>query len=56
MHIAASNPMSIDKKDIDENNFIDLMTKIFENQNEYLSKKKKLFEITKNNTLQKRKF
>ena len=28
------------QKDIDENNLIDLMSKIFENQNEYFSKKK----------------
>ena len=27
------------QKDIDENNLIDLMSKIFENQNEYFSKK-----------------
>ena len=43
------------QKDIDENNFIDLMTKIFENQNEYFSKKKKLIELTKYNTWEKNK-
>ena len=45
-----------DSGDIDENNLIDLMSKIFENQNEYFSKKKKLIELTKENTWEKNKF
>ena len=43
------------QKDIDENNFIDLMSKIFENQHEYFSKKKNLIELTKDNTWEKNK-
>jgi len=46
----------ITQKDIDENNFIDLMNKIFENKNEYFSKKKNLKELTKDNTWEKNKF
>ena len=44
------------QKDIDENNFIDLMTKIFEDQDEYFSIKKNLNELTKENTWEKNKF
>ena len=43
------------QKDIDENNFIDLTTKIFENQNEYFSKKNNLIQLTKENTWEKNK-
>ena len=43
------------QKDIDENNFIDLTTKIFEDQNEYFSKKKNLIQLTKENTWEKNK-
>ena len=43
------------QKDIDEHNFLNLITKIFENQNEYLSKKKNLIEQTKENTWEKNK-
>lgn len=46
----------ITQNDIDENNFIDLMNKIFENKNEYFSKKKNLIELTKENTWEKNKF
>ncbi len=44
------------QKDIDENNLIDLMTKIFEDQNEYFSIKKNLIKLTKENTWEKNKF
>ena len=43
------------QKEINENNFIDLMNKIFENKNEYFSKKKNLIELTKENTWEKNK-
>ena len=43
------------QKDVDENNFIDLMTKIFEDQNEYFSKKKNLIDLNKENTWEKNK-
>ena len=43
------------QKDIDENNFIDLTTKIFEDQNEYFSKKNNLIQLTKENTWEKNK-
>ena len=46
----------ITQKDINENNFIDLMNKIFENKNEYISKKKNLIELSKENTWEKNKF
>ena len=46
----------ITQKDIDDNNFIDLMNKIFENKNKYISKKKNLTELTKENTWEKNKF
>jgi UDP-N-acetylglucosamine--N-acetylmuramyl-(pentapeptide) pyrophosphoryl-undecaprenol N-acetylglucosamine transferase len=44
------------QKDIDENNFINLITKIFEDQDEYFSIKKNLIELTKENTWEKNKF
>ncbi len=44
------------QKDIDENNFIDLITKIFEDQNKYFSIKKNLIELTKENSWEKNKF
>ena len=43
------------QKDIDEINFLDLINKIFKNQNEYFSKKNKLIELTKQNTWEKNK-
>tara|TARA_A100001011_G_scaffold110868_1_gene117399 strand:- start:1228 stop:2304 length:1077 start_codon:yes stop_codon:yes gene_type:complete len=43
------------QKDIDENSFIDLMIKIFEDQNEYLTKKNNLIHLTKENTWEKNK-
>ena len=43
------------QKDIDENNFLNLTTKIFEDQNEYFSKKKNLIQLTKENTWEKNK-
>ena len=43
------------QKDIDENNFTDLMIKIFQDQNEYLSKKNNLIKLTKENTWEKNK-
>jgi hypothetical protein len=43
------------QKDIDENNFIDLITKIFEDRNEYFSKKNNLIQLTKENTWEKNK-
>ena len=43
------------QKDIDENNFSDLMTKIFQDQNEYFSKKNNLIKLTKENTWEKNK-
>ena len=43
------------QKDIDENSFKDLMIKIFENQSEYISKKKNLFLLTQENTWEKNK-
>ena len=43
------------QKDIDENNFLNLMLKIFEDQNEYYSKKKNLILLTKENTWEKNK-
>ena len=45
----------ITQRDIDENNFIDLVNKIFENKNEYFSKKKNLKELTKENNCKKKK-
>ena len=45
----------ITQKNINENNFIDLMTKIIEDPNEYIYKKKKLIELTKENTWEKNK-
>ncbi len=44
------------QKDIDEKSFKDLMIKIFENQNDYLSKKNNLIQLNKENTWEKNKF
>ena len=44
------------QKDIDENNFTDLMIKIFQNQNEYVVKKNNLIKLNKENTWEKNKF
>ena len=38
------------QKDINENNFLNLLAKILKDQDEYFSKKKKLIELTKENT------
>ncbi len=43
------------QKDIDQNNFINMMTKIFEDQKEYFSIKKNLIKLTKENTWTKNK-
>ena len=43
------------QKDINENNFINLLTNIFENQNEYFSKKNNLIRLTKEDTWEKNK-
>ena len=43
------------QKDIDENNFTDLMIKIFKDQNEYSSKKNNLIKLNKENTWEKNK-
>ncbi len=43
------------QKDIDEISFLDLMNKILKNQNEYFFKKKKMIELTKENTWEKNK-
>ena len=43
------------QKDIDENNFTDLMIKIFQNQNEYVVKKNNLIKLNKENTWEKNK-
>jgi len=43
------------QKDIDENSFTDLMIKIFEDPNEYLSKKNNLIQLNKENTWEKNK-
>ena len=43
------------QKDIDENNFTDLMIKIFQDQNEYFSKKNNLIKLNKENTWEKNK-
>ena len=43
------------QKDIDENNFTDFMIKIFQDQNEYFSKKNNLIKLTKENTWEKNK-
>ena len=43
------------QKDINENNFTDLLTKIFEDSSEYLSKKKNLKEFSDENTWDKNK-
>ena len=43
------------QKDIKENNFTALLTKIFKNQNEYFIKKKNLIQLTKENTWEKNK-
>ena len=45
----------IKQKDINESSFIDLMIKIFEDNNEYFSKKNNLNKITKENTWEKNK-
>ena len=38
------------QKDIDEESFNDLMVKIFDNENEYFSKKNNLIQLNKENT------
>ena len=43
------------QKDIDDKSFQDLMIKIFEDQNEYLTKKNNLIHLTKENTWEKNK-
>ena len=43
------------QKDIDESSFLNLIIKIFENQNEYFSKKNNLFQLSKENTWEKNK-
>ena len=43
------------QKDINENNFINLLNNIFENQNEYFSKKNNLIQLTKEDTWEKNK-
>ena len=43
------------QKDIDENNFTDLMIKIFQDQNDYSSKKNNLIKLNKENTWEKNK-
>ena len=43
------------QKDIDEKSFQDLMIKIFEDQNEYILKKKNLIQLNKENTWEKNK-
>ena len=43
------------QKDINENNFIKLLTNIFENQNEYFLKKNNLIQLTKEDTWEKNK-
>ena len=43
------------QKDVNEKNFKDLMIKIFEDQNEYFSKKGNLIQLTKENTWEKNK-
>ena len=43
------------QKDINENNFINLLTNIFENKNEYFSKKNNLIQLTKEDTWEKNK-
>ena len=45
----------IKQQDINENNFINLLTNIFENQNEYFSKKNNLIQLTKEDTWEKNK-
>ena len=45
----------IKQKDINENNFINLLTNIFENQNEYFLKKNNLIRLTKEDTWEKNK-
>ena len=43
------------QKDVNENNFTNLLTNIFENQNEYFSKKNNLIRLTKDDTWKKNK-
>ena len=43
------------QKDIDENNFTDLMIKIFQDQNDYFSKKNNLIKLNKENSWEKNK-
>ena len=43
------------QKDINKNNFTDLMVKIFKDQNEYFSKKNNLIKFNKENTWEKNK-
>ena len=44
------------QKDINEDNFTNLLTKIFEDKNEYYSKKKNLIQLTEQNSWEKNKF
>ena len=44
------------QKDINENNLTDLLKKIFGDNNEYISKKKNLIQVTKENTWENNKF
>ena len=43
------------QKDVNVKSFTDLMIKIFEDQNEYFSKKGNLIQLTKENTWKKNK-
>ena len=43
------------QKDINENNFINLLNNIFENHYEYFSKKNNLIQLTKEDTWEKNK-
>ena len=43
------------QKDINENNFLNLLNNIFENKNEYFSKKNNLIRLTKEDTWEKNK-
>ena len=43
------------QKDINENNFINLLNNIFENQNEYFLRKNNLIRLTKEDTWEKNK-
>ena len=43
------------QKDVNEKKFTDLMIKIFEDQNEYFSKKQNLIKLTKENNWERNK-